>query len=152
MAPNFSHLLKRPAGKSKKPEALPAGLYPGVLKSFEYGDSNQKKTPYVRFHLGITGWADDVSENEKMQENADGKMEPIDLSKRQPRRDYYLTDDALWRLDEFLRELGIEPTGRSYEEVIPEAVGQTVTIELQQQLNEKTSEPYNQVGKLFPAT
>jgi hypothetical protein len=144
MAPNFSHLLKRPAGKAKKPEALPAGLYPGVIKSVEYGDQNKNKTPYVRCHLGLTGWPEDISEDDK----APGG-EPVDLAKRQPRRDYYLTDDALWRLDELLRSMGIEPSGRSYEEVIPDAVGQSVTVEMQQYLNEKNNETGNQVGKLF---
>ena len=151
MAPNFSHLLKRPAGKAKKPEALPAGLYPGIIKSFEYGDQNKNKTPYVRFHLGLTGWPDDVSESDKSQPNGDGQLEPIDLSKRQPRRDFFLTDDAFWRLDEMLRSIGVEPAGRSYEECIPDAIGQNVIVEMQQYLNEKNNETGNQVGRLFPS-
>jgi len=148
MAPNFAHLLKRPAGKAKKPEALPQGDYPGIIKSFEYGDANKNKTPYVRFHLGLLGWASDVSEDDKFQSDGDGGKAPVDITKRQPRRDFFLTDDAFWRLDEFLRSCGIEPAGRSYEEVIPDAVGQQVTVEVQQYMNERTNEIGNQVGRL----
>lgn len=148
MAPNFSHLLKRPAGQAKKPEALPIGDYHGIIKGFEIGDQNKNKTPYARLQLGLMGWPDSVDEAERQQSGPDGKSTPIDLSKRQLRRDMYLDDPSLWRLDEFLRSCGIEPEGRTYEECLPELVGHQVTIEVQQYLNEKTSEIGNQVGKL----
>lgn len=151
MAPNFSHLLKRPAGQAKKPEALPVGDYPGIIKGFEIGDQNKNKTVYARFQLGLTAWPDSVDETERSKTGADGKTEAIDLSKRQLRRDFFLTDDALWRLDEFLRSCGIEPEGRTYEECLPEAVGQQVTVEVQQYLNEKNNEIGNQVGKVTGA-
>lgn len=140
---DFSSLLKKPAGEAKKPPVLPAGDYPGVVKSYELGDQNKNKTPYVRFMLGLTAFPDSVDEAER---------EGIDLSKRQQRRDFFFTDDALWRLDEFLRGLGIQSNGRGYDEVLPEVVGQQVLIEVQQGLNQQTNEIFNQVGKLVPLT
>lgn len=77
--------------------------------------------------------------------------EAIDLAKRQLRRDFFITEDALWRLDEFLGALGIELTGRSYEETIPEAVGKNVEIEVQQYMNQQTNDIGNQVGALKAA-
>ena len=139
---DFSSLLKKPAGEAKKPRALPAADYPGIIKSFEYGDNNQNQPPYVRFGLGVTGPAPSVDSAE---------FTDIDLSKRQLRRDFYLTDDAFWRLDEFLRNIGLDPKGRSYEEVIPEAVGTPVTLEVQQYLNQTSNEIGNQVGKVGAA-
>lgn len=137
--PDFTSLLRKPAGEAKKPEALNAGDYPGVIKSFEVGDANKNKTPYARFHLGMTGWP------------ADGEaQEGVDLSKRQLRRDYFLTDEALWRLDELITELGIAAEGRSYEEILPEMVGAQVLIEVQQYMNQQTNEIGNQVGSLKP--
>lgn len=136
---NFSELLKKPAGEAKKPPALPAADYPGIIKSFELGDNNKNKTPYVRFHLGLLGAAETVDAAE---------FEGIDLSKRQLRRDFYLTEDSLWRLDEFLRAVGVESAGRNYEEVLPEVVGKNVVVEVQQYLNQQTNEIGNQVGKL----
>lgn len=139
---DFTALLKKPAGEAKKPEALTASDYPGIIKSFEVGDANKNKTPYVRFHLALTGWPADGEE----QLDADGKA--IDLSKRQLRRDMFLTDDALWRLDELLVELGIDVKGRSYEETLPETVGTQVLVEVQQYMNQTNNEIGNQVGKL----
>lgn len=140
--PDFSQLLKKPSGEAKKPDPLLAGQYPGVIKSFEVGDQNKNKTPYVRFQVGLTGWP----EGQEPQMLPSG--EAMDLSKRQMRRDYYLTDDALWRLDEFLRAIGIDLTGRSYEEVLPETVGIQVMVEVQQYVNQQNNEIGNQIGSL----
>ena len=44
---------------------------------------------------------------------------PIDFSKWTPARDFYLTDDAIYRLKDFLKSLGIPTDGRSFMETIP---------------------------------
>lgn len=138
---DFTSLLQKPAGEAKKPEALPAGDYHGVVKSFETGDSNKNKTPYVRFHIGIVAPGDAVASDHP-------DLAEQDLSKRQMRRDYYLTEDAMWRLDDFLKSLGIALAGKSYEETIPEAVGTQVLVEVQQYLNQTSNEIGNQIGKI----
>jgi len=142
---DFSSLLKKPAGEAKKPEALAAGNYPGVIKSYELGDQNKNKTPYVRLALGLTGWPDGA------EPQLDAKGEPVDLSKRGLRRDYFLTDDALFRLDDLLRSCNIAVEGRSYEETLPELVGQPVIVEVQQYMNQSTNDIGNQVGSLAGA-
>jgi hypothetical protein len=139
---DFSTLLKKPAGEAKKPAALPAGSYHGIVKSHEVGDNNKNKTPYVRFHLGLTGLPDGMDASE---------LDGADLSKRQLRRDFFLTDDALWRLDEFLKSCGVNPQGRAYEEVLTEVIGANVLVEVQQYVNQSSSEVGNQVGKVIGA-
>lgn len=146
--PDFSKLLKMPAGKAKKPSALPIADYPGVIKSFELGDQNKNRTPYARLQLGLTGWADSVDEADRVEEGSDGQPKPIDLSKKQLRKDYYLTDEALWRLDALITSLGIEPNGRTYEEVLPELVGKPVLVQVQQYLNQQNNEIGNQTGDI----
>lgn len=144
--PDFSKLLNAPAGEAKKPEPLLAGNYPGVIKSFEMGDNNKNKTAYVRFHLGLTGWP----EGQDPQTMPSG--EPMDLTKRgQLRKDFYVTEDALWRLDEFLREMGVNLAGRPYAEVLPETVGASVLVEVQQYVNNNTGDIGNQVGNIKAA-
>src|SRR5260221_4712227 len=140
---DFSTLLRKPAGEAKKPPALPIGDYPGVIKSYELGDQNKNKTPYVRFHVGLLGWADSIPESERQAD--------LDLSKRQMRRDYFLTEDALWRLDEFLRSIGVKLEGRSYEEALPDAIGASILAEVQQYINQTNSEVGNQIGLLKAA-
>lgn len=150
--PDFSALLRKPAGEAKRPPPLPAGDYYGLVKSYEVGDNNRNKTPYVRFQVALTDWPDS-SEDEWSHADPDGKVQAvtkadIDLSKRQMRKDFFFTEDALWRLDEFIRSCGIDPRGRSYEEILPEMVGQPMTVEVQQYLNQSNNETGNQIGKL----
>lgn len=142
---DFSTLLRTPAGHAKKPGALPVDSYPAVIKSWEVGDNNKNKTPYVRFVIGLTDWPDGVSEEER-QDNG----EAIDLSKRQMRRDYYLTDDARWRLEELLAGCGLTLEGSTYEELLPQMVGMSVVVEVQQYINQQNNDIGNQVGKISP--
>lgn len=135
--PDFSSLLRKPMAEAKRPPALPVGDYQGVIKSYELGDNNRQKTPYVRFHVGLMGWPDSVAEDERTG---------VDLSKKQLRRDFYLTPDADWRLAEFLKSCGVAE--QSFETGVPEAVGAQVTVEVQQYMNQTNSEIGNQVGKL----
>ena len=74
----------------------------------------------------------------------------IDLAKRQFRRDFYLTEDSLWRLDDLLKGLGIEP-GKSYEEALPEAVGKAVQVQIQRIIGQQDGAVMNTVGLLTPA-
>jgi hypothetical protein len=150
--PDFSQLLKKPAGEAKKPPPLPAFDYMGLIKSYEVGDQNRNRTPYVRLQVALQGWPDNMPD-EWTVSDSEGQVHTVskgdvDLSKRQMRKDFYLTDDALWRLDEFIRSCGIDPRGRDYDEIIPELVGQPITVEVQQYLNQQTNEIGNQIGKV----
>lgn|SRR5215510_1842712 len=149
---DFSQLLKKPAGEAKRPPTLPVGDYPAVIKGYEVGDSNRNKTPYFRFPIVLQDWPKDSSDewtvvdhegNASLANKAD-----VDLSKRSMRMDFYVTDDALWRFDDFVRSCGINPAGRPYEEILPELVGQPVLAEVQQYLNQQTNETGNQIRKL----
>jgi len=116
--PDFSQLLGKTAGQAKRPEPLPIGDYPGVVSRYELGDNNRNKTPYLRLFVTLTGWPSNFTQSDIKPD--------IDLSKRQMRRDIFTTPDSLWRLDQFIESCGIEPNGRSYEQVLPELVGQPV--------------------------
>jgi hypothetical protein len=154
---DFSKLLRKPAGEAKRPPVLPAGDYQGIIKAFELGDANRNKTPYCRFQVGLIGWGEGTPETWTVFDPASGKtydvsQADIDLSKRQMRRDYYLTEDALFRLDELIRSCGVEPAGRTYEEILPEMIGQQVLVEIQQYTNQTTAELGNQIGKIVGAS
>jgi hypothetical protein len=136
--PDFSQLLRKPAGEAKRPPPLPIGDYQGVIKTHELGDNNRNKTPYVRFGIVLTEWPESVSEEDR--------PEGVDLNKRQMRKDFFITEDSLWRLDEFIRSCGIEPEGRVYEEVLPELIGQPVMVEVQHYINQQSAEVGNNLG------
>lgn len=118
--PDFSDLLRAPAGEAKRPQPLPVGDYPGTIKGYELGDNNKNRTRYVRLQIVLTDWPANFSEQDI--------PEDVDLPKRQLRKDLYVTPDSLWRLDAFLKSCGIVPNGRVYEEVLPEMIGQAVLV------------------------
>jgi hypothetical protein len=154
--PDFSALLKRPAGEAKRPPELFPGDYYGLIKGHEVGDNNQNKTPYVRYQVVLQDWPENSADewsvmDPETQSSYTVAKSDVDLSKRQMRKDFYLTDDALWRLDEFIRSCGIDPRGRDYEEIIPTLIGQPVMVEVQQYLNQRTNVTGNQIGKLVGA-
>lgn len=141
--PDFSHLLRKPAYEAKKPPELPIGDYQGVIKKYELTERDfgrgEGKVPFVSFHVGLTDWPDDVEE---------GEREGIELASRRLSRDFSLQDKDLYRLDSFLRSLGLEGSGRTYDELIPEAVGQPVIASVGQFMSKKTNEIGNQIDKL----
>ncbi len=145
--PDFSALLSRPAGQAKSPKALVPGNYPAIVKGHEILPAPEGKdyTAIIRFQVGVMGWPDSATEEDKTQDLGAGPV-AIDLSKKQLRRDFY--DSSLKRLDDFIRSCGVEPNGRSYQEVLPELTGAHVTAEVQQYLNQRTGDIGNQIGNL----
>lgn len=143
--PDFSKLLKRPAGEAKEPKALPPGDYTGIIKNWEMKEAPQGKDyeSLVRFSIGLVAWPDSMDESDKLDESGEAAM---DLGKRQLRRDFY--DNALYRLDELIRSCGVDPAGQTYEETLPQLIGRTVLVEVQQYMNQQTNKIGNQVGKL----
>lgn len=142
--PDFSKLLKKPAGEAKRPPALPAGDFLGIVKGHELKEAPQGKDydVIVRINLALREWPDTVDQSDR---------EGIDLAKRPMRRDFFIdTNDpnGTWRLEELVRSCGVELSGRSLEEVLPDLTGSEVIVEVQQYMSERTNEVGNQVGKL----
>lgn len=146
--PDFSKLAGATAGEAKKPKALPEGNYTGIIKgwSFEPAPTGKDYSAIVRFNLGMIDWPSDASDSDKSQDMGNGEFKPIDLTKRQMRRDFY--DNVLYRLDDFIRSCGVDMNGQKYEEVLPQLVGKRVVVQIKQYLNERTSEIGNNVGDL----
>lgn len=133
MSVNFKDLLSTKLDDVKAPAALPEGTYHGTISSFEYGDNNKNKTPYVRFALKFHSASEDVDPKD---------LADIDLASRKLSTDFYLTPDARWRLKEFLVSLGLKTDGGSFDELIPEAVGGSVIAYVTQRFNpERPDDP-----------
>lgn len=112
-SPDFNSLLSRPADTFKEPPPLPAGTYNGIIQNHEFGTSRQKQTPYVRFNFVLTGAGEDVEASE---------LEGIELNKKKLHTDFYITEDSLFRLTNFLRSCGLN-TNKPVAETIPETTG-----------------------------
>lgn len=149
--PNFAELQKSPAGKAVKPKALPVGNYSGVVKSYsiEKAPEGKNYTSMLRVQIALLDWPENATEEEKLQPQPDGSSTPINLASRQLRKDFY--DNRVDLLDDFMRSLGIEMSGQSYEETWPQMIGCHVNAYVEQYLNQKTNELGNQIGALVGA-
>lgn len=140
MASDFSKLLSKNMDGVERPKPLPPGTYYGRIEKFSVDESKEKKTPFVRFNLKVT------SADESIDADA---VNGIDLSKKQLRKDFYLTPDADYRLKEFLKSCGIKVQGRTFGEVLPETVNSPVIMEVTQRAAQDGSgELYNDVNSL----
>lgn len=151
MSVNFQNLLSKPVDSAKRPQALPAGTYFARIASHKFDESARQKTPYVRFEFSDLQPGQDIDASQLREQ--DGT--PIDLSKKKLRSDFYLTDDAMYRLREFLEGLGIPTEGRSFGETIPETKGLpvqlTVTMRPAEGENAREGTFYNDVAQVSKA-
>lgn len=99
--PNFASLLDEAPEEINRPKPLPAGTYTCVVRGQpRYDKSSKKQTPFVEFTLAPIAAGDDVDEEELAGMGGfDGKT---------IRATYYLTEDAIFRLDEFHTHCGID--------------------------------------------
>jgi hypothetical protein len=140
--PNFNELLRKPVDEAKRPPALPGGTYFGTITKQEYDKANNdKKTPFCRYHVTLESAHESIPAED---------LEGTDLTKKTMRREFYLTPEADWRLAEFLKSCGIDTSGRSFAETIPEALGKRVQVEVTRELNKKkpTDPPYNNISDM----
>lgn len=137
--PNLRDLLSRPADGFKAPPPLPAGTYYGTISGTEYGESREKKTPYVRFTVKLMSPGQDIEPS---------MLEGIDLSRRDQRVDFFLTEDAVFRLVEFARTCNIAPEGRALSEIIQElGMGAAVKVDVVQ-VSGKENQVYTNVKSI----
>lgn len=117
---NFAELLKTKVSDAKAPPTIPPGTYTCQVETYETGESNQKKTPYIRFKLKLLSPEADVDFSE-----TEGGAEAI--LGRSVNDTYYLTEDALFRLRDFFEKCGLEmDDSRELGEYLPEVQGQVV--------------------------
>lgn len=131
---NFAALLDRRADEIEKPKPLPIGTYSFVVGNHDFGESAQKKTPYVQFEVSPRAALEDVDESLL--------AEVANWQDRKMRLTYYLTDDALFRLTEFFEHCGLDIAGQSLAELIPQAQGTMVNAYVKQQARENDPDDF----------
>jgi len=153
MATDPSSLLRPSAKSTLPPPVIPADLYPGVIKSYELGQSNNGN-PLLRFPVGLLDWPPTVDDSDKIQDDGQGGTIPIDLSRKQLRKDFFLTPAAYFRLENFLTSMGFDievdaDGNKDFETPVSQLIGRKVNVEVQRILN-RQGEFINVVGELLP--
>lgn len=150
MAVDFRTLTAKPLDDVKRPPSLPGGTYFGKITKFAWAESRfadketGQKHGVVVYSLGIERAGEDVD---------DARLTGVDLSKRQLSREMPIEGDNAWVTKTFLEGLGIATAGRTFGEVCPEAVGQSVMFEVTERPNTKDpdGQPFNDVRGLRAA-
>jgi hypothetical protein len=109
---DFTSLLSKNIDNVERPKPLPIGSYQFQIARYEFGESREKKTPFIRFFNRPAQPMDDV----------DTELLPPNWNEREVRLDFYLTDEAIYRLKDFLEHLGLRISGRTFDTVIPETL------------------------------
>jgi len=99
--PNFASILDEAPSEVDRPKPLPAGTYTCIVAGTPiYDKSSKKGTPFVQFTLKPISAESDVDE-EDLHEMGGFENKTI-------RATYYLTEDAVFRLDEFHQHCGLD--------------------------------------------
>jgi len=129
--PDFQSLLSVQAENVERPRPLPAGHYDVMVKKFEFGKSQQKQTPYIRFFLEVLSAGDDVDPS---------ALEGMTVQGKELRTDFYLLPTSMFRLVDFLQAIGCNTIGRELKDVIPETVGMTAKAQVTQRKSDKADD------------
>ena len=98
--PNFQAILDEAPTEVERPKARPVGTYLCVVGQATYEKSSKKGTPFVKFPLRALTALDDVDSAE-LEES--GGIDGFNTSVT-----FYLTEDAIYRLDEFHEHCGLD--------------------------------------------
>ena len=140
---NFADLLNVQADTIEKPKPLPMGTFGFVIADHEFGESAQKKTPYVQFNVSPRVAGEDVDE--------ELLAEVKDWQGKKMRATFYLTEDSIFRLKEFLEHCGIDIEGRTLAEGIPETTGAMFNGYVKHQTAQNGTDVFANIDSTAPA-
>lgn len=141
-ASSFRELLSQATDQVERPRAIADGHYIGNISNFEFGQSRQKQTPFLRIFL---------QPQEETQDVEAGANTGIDLTRKELRKDYYITPDALYRLSDMLDAVLGKETGRSFDERIPDLRNARVMFAVGHRNSEDGTETFNEIGAVVKA-
>lgn len=140
---DFTELLNKKADDVEKPATTPAGSYLMTIVGFSTGESQNKKTPYVEIETKIIAPQDDVD----MEEYAKVKN-PQDRSFKTK---FFITEDSLFRLKDFLAKAGFETEGKSFSEMLNEIAGHQIVGVVSHRLGQDGETVYPEINKFLKA-
>jgi len=147
----LADILDKPSSEVERPKPLPAGSYQCIVKGMPRHDvSSKKQTPFVEFTLAVQSAADDVDEDElkEWMSRPDGTSRA--LTDATIRATYYKTEEALYRLTDFLDHCGAGEDTMTVRERIDEAPNCSVGAYIKHVPSTDGQSMYAELGKTFP--
>ena len=142
--PNLASLLNKSADDVKRPVPLPDGTYFGIIESHEFTESSQKKTPGVQYNIRLTHAHEDV-------DLSDFESEGGVVAEKNMRTTFWLSENALFMLTDFIAACGIETSGRQLGELVPQVIQQPVMVDVVRKPNKQGDGFYNEIRSLKSA-
>lgn len=118
---SFEDILDKPATQIDRPKALPIGSYIWTIQGLPRVDKSAKKgTPFYEFTLKCAGALDDVDEEALAEwaKKSDGTSRV--LTEFTTKLTFYITEESLYRLQEFLQHCGLEGDDKTTRQLIDE--------------------------------
>jgi hypothetical protein len=143
---NFEDILNQRADEVLPPPVLPVGTYNTIVSGLpEMGQSSKKQTNFYKFSHTITSPGDDVDGDaleESFPDGVAGKVVANTL---------YLTDASLFMLTDFLKNCGIDLTGKSIRACVEEVPNCAVRIQIKHESSDDGQRIFAKVARTLPA-
>jgi hypothetical protein len=139
---SFSDVLNKPSTAVEAPKALPVGTYLCIVSGQpEIVQRGQKGNHCVDFNLQCAQAQPDVDQQALID-----SLKGASLSDKKIRHTLWVTDDAAWRLKQFLVDhLGVEEGSKTLGEMIPESMGKQVLVTLGHRASQDGTQIYAEV-------
>lgn len=150
--PNFGTLLDKPSSEVERPKPLPQGSYLTIVKGLpRFDKSSKKQTEFVEFTLAVQSAGEDVDEDDlkAWMSKADGTRRS--LQDATIRATYYITEDSMFRLKDFLDHAGAGDDDMSLRQRIDEAPNSQVIAFIKHRASEDGESVFAELAKTTPA-
>jgi hypothetical protein len=151
--PNFSAILDDDPADAEAPKGLPAGQYIFIVDGQPKFDKSTKKgTDYAEFTCKPVQPLDSVDQdalNEALSRKDGTSRVLADMSMRLT---FYLTEDAKYRLSNFMKHCGLDIEGekKSYSQWISELAGTQFMGTVGQTMSDDGERMYSNITKTAP--
>jgi hypothetical protein len=149
----FSSILDKAPSEIERPKPLPAGEYVCIVDGQpKFDKSAKKQTDYVEFSLKPMEAMESVDEDALASALIRGNGEKKLLSDSRIRATYYLTEDSLYRLKDFLKHCGLDldEDDKSIRQWIEETPGCNIIATIKHTSSEDGESMYANLAKTAP--
>ena len=148
---SFEDILNKPAAEIDRPKPLPIGSYTWTVVGLpRFDKSKEKQTPFYEFNVKCSGALDDVDEDAlaNWARRADGSNRQ--LSDFATRLTFYITEESVYRLQDFLEHCGIDLEGKSIAQAIEDTPNSQFVGAITHSPSRDGTTVYANIGKTAP--
>ena len=144
---NFASILDQKAEDVKAPPLLPTGSYLTVVQGLpETGQSSKKQTDFFKFTHRIVQPLDDVDHDELEAAFPEG------VAGKTVANTFYLTENSLFMLKQFVENCGIDMTGKTMRQCVDELPNCEVVINIRHRPTQDGTRMFAEIGSTAPVS